>query len=193
MKPEVRKRVNDLMSDRYRVSLSARYVREIRGHGLVSGESPITLAVWHLQQQHKTRPKHQNESDAIYLDEHKTVMQKFTRTAEAKEKRRKLKKSRETAKRRKNIDAQFLASKDFLKTYEWRKLRMQVLVKFEPRCMCCGATPDEDGAMICVDHIKPRLTHPELALDFNNLQVLCEECNHGKGNWDTTDWRPKTI
>lgn len=191
MKAEVRKRANDLMSDRYRVSLSARYVREIRGHGLASGESPITLAAWFLRQHHGTRPKHQGESDSAYLDAHKAVMQKFTRTAEAKEKRRKLKKAREDAKRRKTPDAQFLASKEFLNTYEWRKLRMQVLVKFGPRCMCCGATPEEDGAMICVDHIKPRLTHPELALDFDNLQILCEECNHGKGNWDTTDWREK--
>lgn len=54
--------------------------------------------------------------------------------------------------------------------------------------MCCGATR-EDGVQIQVDHIKPRKTHPELALDINNLQVLCEVCNHGKGNWDQTDWR----
>jgi hypothetical protein len=22
---------------------------------------------------------------------------------------------------------------------------------------------------------------------------LCSVCNHGKGNWDTTDWRPNWI
>lgn len=40
-----------------------------------------------------------------------------------------------------------------------------------------------------VDHIKPRKLFPELALDPDNLQVLCHECNHGKGNWDMTDFR----
>ena len=40
-----------------------------------------------------------------------------------------------------------------------------------------------------VDHIKPRKLFPNLALDSSNLQVLCEVCNHGKGNWDMTDWR----
>ena len=44
-----------------------------------------------------------------------------------------------------------------------------------------------------VDHIKPRKKYPELALDKSNLQVLCEECNHGKGNWDETDWRPENA
>lgn len=44
-----------------------------------------------------------------------------------------------------------------------------------------------------VDHIKPRKTHPHLALDPSNLQVLCDVCNHGKGNWDKTDWRKPTA
>lgn len=76
----------------------------------------------------------------------------------------------------------------FLKSFAWRRLRYQVLLKYESRCMCCGATP-ATGAMVNVDHIKPRKTHPHLALDFNNLQVLCSDCNHGKGNWNSTDFR----
>ena len=78
--------------------------------------------------------------------------------------------------------------KGFLGSYEWRVARMQAIVKYGNHCMCCGATP-ETGAVINVDHIKPRLTHPELALDLNNLQVLCHECNHGKSNWNDSDWR----
>ena len=76
----------------------------------------------------------------------------------------------------------------FLATYEWRKVRMMALKKYGPRCQCCGATP-ADGAVMNVDHIKPRKLFPDLALDLSNLQILCHECNHGKGNWDKTDWR----
>jgi 5-methylcytosine-specific restriction endonuclease McrA len=76
-------------------------------------------------------------------------------------------------------------SDKFLESFKWRKLRMQVLKKYGSRCMCCGST-----GKICVDHIKCRKKFPELALEITNLQVLCEPCNHGKGNWDSTDWRP---
>ena len=82
-----------------------------------------------------------------------------------------------------------VTSTEFLSTYEWRKVRMQALKKYGPVCQCCGATP-ATGAVMNVDHIKPRRLFPSLALDVNNLQVLCHECNHGKGNWDQTDWRP---
>lgn len=81
-----------------------------------------------------------------------------------------------------------VTSTEFLSTYEWRKVRMEALKKYGPVCQCCGATP-ATGAVINVDHVKPRKLFPYLALDVNNLQVLCHECNHGKGNWDQTDWR----
>lgn len=80
-------------------------------------------------------------------------------------------------------------STDFLSSFAWRQLRMQVLQKYGRTCMCCGASP-ATGAVMHVDHIKPRKLFPHLALDADNLQVLCHECNHGKGNWDQTDWRP---
>jgi len=81
-----------------------------------------------------------------------------------------------------------VASDAFLSTFEWRKVRMEALKKYGPRCQCCGATP-ANGAVMNVDHIKPRKKWPSLALDVNNLQILCHDCNHGKGNWDETDWR----
>ena len=83
---------------------------------------------------------------------------------------------------------EFVASKAFLESYAWRKLRMEALKLHGTRCQCCGASP-RDGAVMHVDHIKPRRKFPELALEISNCQVLCHECNHGKGNWDTTDWR----
>ena len=80
------------------------------------------------------------------------------------------------------------ASSEFLRTYEWRRLRYQALKKYGGRCMACGRTA-KHGVVIHVDHIKPRKTHPHLALSFDNLQILCEDDNHGKANWDSTDWR----
>lgn len=87
-----------------------------------------------------------------------------------------------------SVYASFAKTDDFLKSYEWRKVRMQAIIKNGNRCQCCGASPDS-GAVINVDHIQPRSVRPDLALTLSNLQVLCNVCNHGKGNWDTTDWR----
>lgn len=86
------------------------------------------------------------------------------------------------------MDKEFIASKDFLSTFEWRKVRQEAFLKYGNKCMCCGARPVGD-VYLCVDHILPRKTHPELALELNNLQILCNVCNHGKGNWNTKDWR----
>lgn len=79
-------------------------------------------------------------------------------------------------------------SPDFLQSKAWKRLRIKALQKHGARCQCCGATP-ATGAVLNVDHIKPRLLFPDLALVLENLQVLCHECNEGKGNWDMTDWR----
>lgn len=90
--------------------------------------------------------------------------------------------------KRENRKLTAVAEDSFLHTYEWRRVRMQALKLHGARCQCCGASP-ATGAVMNVDHIKPRRVYPELALDVNNLQVLCDACNHGKGNWDMTDWR----
>ncbi len=86
--------------------------------------------------------------------------------------------------------ARFGKKDDFLQTYEWRRLRMEVIKERGTRCECCGHSPSDGVTVLNVDHIKPRKMHPELALDKSNLQILCDACNHGKGNWDQTDWRP---
>jgi hypothetical protein len=79
---------------------------------------------------------------------------------------------------------------EFLRSFEWRRVRMTVLERDGAKCACCGRTV-ADGVCMNVDHIKPRKRYPELALDPSNLQVLCNECNHGKGNAFRTDWRAK--
>lgn len=80
----------------------------------------------------------------------------------------------------------------FLASYEWRKLRMEVLSERGARCECCGARPAKDNDVVLnVDHVQPRKLRSDLSLDKRNLQILCHTCNHGKGNWNQTDWRPE--
>lgn len=79
-------------------------------------------------------------------------------------------------------------SPEFLRTYAWRQLRYRAIREGGTRCECCGAGP-RDGVRLNVDHIQPRKLRPDLALDPWNLQILCEDCNAGKGNHDQTDFR----
>jgi hypothetical protein len=83
-------------------------------------------------------------------------------------------------------------SDPFLESWEWRTIRMRVLERDRAKCACCGKTA-ADGVVMNVDHIKPRKRAPELALTESNLQVLCNECNHGKGNQFDTDWRKPAV
>lgn len=77
---------------------------------------------------------------------------------------------------------------EFLQSREWLDLRYRVLKKHNGWCQLCGHKGSPENP-IQVDHIKPRATHPQLALIENNLQVLCRACNLGKGARDSTDWR----
>ena len=86
------------------------------------------------------------------------------------------------------VDGVDVKSTAFLQTPTWKRIRYDALVAANGRCECCGASP-ADGVKLNVDHIKPRAKRPDLAADPWNLQVLCSECNEGKGNRDATDWR----
>ena len=78
----------------------------------------------------------------------------------------------------------------FYSSQPWRRARTAVLNKYGAECMTCGRSKKKHNIVVHVDHIKPRSTYPELELDENNLQILCEDCNLGKGNRDEIDWRP---
>ena len=77
---------------------------------------------------------------------------------------------------------------EFYASWEWKRLRYDFLKDKARRCGCCGRSPD-DGVAVNVDHIKPIRHHWRLRLDYNNLQILCSDCNMGKGSRDETDWR----
>lgn len=78
-------------------------------------------------------------------------------------------------------------AKDFYNSREWASVRYAALLRSQGRCACCGASR-ADGAVMHVDHIKPRSKFPELALSLDNLQVMCDLCNVAKSNIDMTDW-----
>lgn len=78
--------------------------------------------------------------------------------------------------------------KDFYDSPEWRRLSYDVKKERGRRCECCGSTP-EHGVRIITDHIKPIRKHWHLRLERSNLQILCDDCNLGKGSRDETDFR----
>lgn len=78
--------------------------------------------------------------------------------------------------------------KSFYSSWEWKKVRMQALQRDGHKCGSCGASP-KDGIRIVVDHIKPLGKFWELRLSLSNLQVLCDDCNRGKGDWLHADFR----
>lgn len=78
----------------------------------------------------------------------------------------------------------------FYESWEWKRLRYDFLKGKNRRCQCCGATA-ENGSRIVIDHVKPIRRYWNLRLDIGNLQILCDDCNMGKGSRDTTDWRPE--
>lgn len=73
--------------------------------------------------------------------------------------------------------------KEFYQCRAWRELRWKVLkenaAKYggKPTCEMCKRN---DVPMHC-DHKKPRAYFPHLELSKDNLQILCADCNVGKG------------
>ncbi len=132
------------------------------------------------------------ECTAVAVDQKRASRSELRREKRREKKKAKLaqKKAPKSITRRQVSYPSNVNTDAFLQSYEWRRVRMVVLKRDGATCACCGATPGT-GAVMNVDHIKPRRIFPQLALDPSNLQVLCNECNHGKGNWDMTDWRAK--
>lgn len=83
-----------------------------------------------------------------------------------------------------------LPSKKFYQSSEWKALRYAAIKEYGRTCSCCGAEY-EKSKRIHVDHIKPRSIFPEFALSMHNVQVLCSDCNEGKSNFTSDDWRGK--
>ena len=79
-------------------------------------------------------------------------------------------------------------SPKFLQSPEWKALRLEAISRYGSSCLRCGRK-DSEGHPINIDHVKPRKFYPQLALDIENLQPLCNPCNKSKGNYKPTDYR----
>jgi 5-methylcytosine-specific restriction endonuclease McrA len=73
------------------------------------------------------------------------------------------------------------SSDGFLRSKEWKELRLKALSVYGMSCFKCGRE-NSKRFPINVDHIKPRKFFPELSLEITNLQPLCGPCNKNKGN-----------
>lgn len=91
---------------------------------------------------------------------------------------------------RKTMHVAKLRHDQFYHSPEWLELRYQALKLHGGKCQCCGRSPPE--VVLNADHVKPRIKFPGLQLAISNIQVLCRDCNVGKGFKDQTDWRPKS-
>ena len=80
----------------------------------------------------------------------------------------------------------YLSSQDGVT--KWQQVRFEALRCSGGRCCLCGATA-KSGVTLHVDHIKPKSRYPLLAFELSNLQVLCADCNLGKGNRSEDDFR----
>lgn len=67
------------------------------------------------------------------------------------------------------------------RTKRWQNLRALAKRRDGYACVQCG----ERGKRLDVDHIKPISTHPELAYDLSNLQVMCLSCHAVKTKYET--------
>ncbi|MBE2973405.1 HNH endonuclease [Priestia megaterium] len=94
----------------------------------------------------------------------------------------------------------------FYKSKEWKYIRLEALKRDNYECQGCKRnglvyTEHHDSGKhkrLDVDHIKEIYTHPELALELDNLETLCIKCHNKKHNrfmfrkkknkWDDEKW-----
>jgi len=73
----------------------------------------------------------------------------------------------------------------FYQSREWKAARASAIQRAGSRCSACDKRVKLPEPPTLVDHIKPYLDNPTLALSPTNLRVLCWACHnrrHGKGH-----------
>lgn len=164
-----------LLGIRYKNGEKPKWTREKKAalvEWYLTGNKFVEMPEWANKKPQKTKTE-TNESDVRLLVSASSGAARFVR-----------------AKNKKLFDK--VNNDKFLNGREWKTIRQLALKTYGNQCMACGITP-EFGAMLHVDHIKPRKLYPQLALDIKNLQILCSDCNFGKANWNTEDYRPEKF
>lgn len=73
----------------------------------------------------------------------------------------------------------------FYNSAEWKQKRKEILKRDNYECQWCKAegrvTLAEESALE-VDHIQELESHPELALEDDNLRTLCKDCHNKRHN-----------
>lgn len=70
---------------------------------------------------------------------------------------------------------------EFYSSSEWRVLREQVLLDSKYECVWCkenGKVTTQVHSILEVDHVKELEHYPGLALNADNLRVLCKDCHN---------------
>lgn len=83
--------------------------------------------------------------------------------------------------------------RNFYNSQAWRLKREEIKRRDNYECQWCkndGGVTTEAHSILEVDHIKELETHPELALDNENLRTLCNDCHnkrHKRMNYKATN------
>lgn len=75
--------------------------------------------------------------------------------------------------------------KKFYNSAAWSKIRQQVLERDNYECQMCkaeGRVTTQANARLDVDHIEELEQRPDLALELDNLRVLCAACHDKRHN-----------
>jgi 5-methylcytosine-specific restriction protein A len=75
---------------------------------------------------------------------------------------------------------------DFYKTTAWQRLRAAKIAE-HPECEHCWKNEKIVVPADCVDHIIPLEEDESLALDYDNLQSLCDHCHRVKTRKDVAE------
>ena len=63
-------------------------------------------------------------------------------------------------------------TKNWRRSYKWRKTRKKRIIKDKNRCVVCGTTEHLE-----VHHVEDASYHPELIFKMSNLRTVCRGCH----------------